>query len=178
MPVNCICYSFLLCLCSCKIILALLNGLVKAFFKKMYLQKHFVSCIIEAESEVIWLTIGEKIRLVRKSQPEKMTQTEFGAKLGATRKMITSYELGYVEPPEPILRGICNVYKVNYLWLTGEDEAGGMLAETETVDMRFLEVMSGENEFAQDVMRRFLALDDKDWEDLQRVIEKLKRAGT
>ena len=50
-----------------------------------------------------------------------MTQTEFGAELGATRPMIASYESGKVVPDKSIRLLICQKFNVNEAWLeTGE----------------------------------------------------------
>ena len=50
-----------------------------------------------------------------------MNQTEFGAEIGATQKMVTTYETGAVLPDKPIRMLICQKFNVNETWLeTGE----------------------------------------------------------
>lgn len=61
----------------------------------------------------------DRIRLVRSQQ--SMTQTEFGNQLGASRAMITAYELGKVVPDKTMRMLICQRFNVNPTWLeTGE----------------------------------------------------------
>ena len=61
----------------------------------------------------------DRIRLIRNQQ--NMTQTEFGAQLGASRAMITAYELGKVIPDKPMRMLICQRFNVSETWLeTGE----------------------------------------------------------
>jgi transcriptional regulator with XRE-family HTH domain len=50
-----------------------------------------------------------------------MNQTEFGAAIGATQKMITTYETGVVLPDKTTRMLICQKFNVNETWLeTGE----------------------------------------------------------
>lgn len=47
----------------------------------------------------------------------KLTQTEFGEKLGVTRSVVKNWEYGAVEPTEMAIRHICNTFQVNEEWL-------------------------------------------------------------
>lgn len=68
--------------------------------------------------EVI-ITMKDRIRQIRKDM--NMNQTEFGAEIGATQKMVTTYETGAVIPDKPIRLLICEKFNVNPVWLeTGE----------------------------------------------------------
>ena len=61
----------------------------------------------------------DRIRRIRKDL--NMNQTEFGAEIGATQKMVTTYETGVVLPDKPIRMLICQKFNVNETWLeTGE----------------------------------------------------------
>ena len=63
--------------------------------------------------------MNERIKLIRKNL--KMNQTEFGAEIGATQKMVTTYETGAVIPDKSIRLLICQKFNVNEAWLeTGE----------------------------------------------------------
>jgi DNA-binding XRE family transcriptional regulator len=63
----------------------------------------------------------ERIKQIRKNL--KMNQTEFGAAIGATQKMVTTYETGTVVPDKPIRLLICSKFNVNEAWLeTGEGD--------------------------------------------------------
>lgn len=68
-------------------------------------------------------TIGDRIRKIRRSLPEKTTQEKFGEMIGVKVDVITSYELNKSNPPEPTLRLICKVFGVKYDWLkTGDGD--------------------------------------------------------
>lgn len=61
----------------------------------------------------------DRIKLLRKNL--KMNQTEFGSAIGATQKMITTYETGAVVPDKTMRMLICEKYNVSETWLeTGE----------------------------------------------------------
>ena len=58
----------------------------------------------------------------------KMTQMQFGSKLGVKGNTITSYETGTRVPSDSIIMSICREFGINRAWLkSGEGE---MLAET------------------------------------------------
>ena len=68
-------------------------------------------------------TLGERIRMVRKAQSPKMSQTVFAESLGATQKMQTTYESDTVPPDKTYQKLLCLIYHINPLWLeTGEGE--------------------------------------------------------
>ena len=61
----------------------------------------------------------DRIRMIRKDL--NMNQTEFGSEIGATQKMVTTYETGAVLPDKSIRMLICEKFNVNPEWLeTGE----------------------------------------------------------
>ena len=61
----------------------------------------------------------DRIRQIRKDL--NLNQTEFGAEIGATQKMVTTYETGAVIPDKSIRMLICQKFNVDEHWLeTGE----------------------------------------------------------
>lgn len=65
--------------------------------------------------------MSDRIIAIRKAL--KLSQKEFGKKLGVSRDVIGNIEYGRVQPKELLLQHICELYKVNEHWLkTGEGE--------------------------------------------------------
>lgn len=65
--------------------------------------------------------MSNRIKAVRESL--RLSQREFGEKLGVSRDVISNIEYGRVQPKELLLRHICQLYGVNQHWLeTGEGE--------------------------------------------------------
>ncbi len=57
----------------------------------------------------------ERIKAIRTAL--KLSQREFGERLGVSRDVISNLEYGRVEPKELLLRHICELYGVNEEWL-------------------------------------------------------------
>lgn len=69
------------------------------------------------------MTLGERIRMIRKGIKPKMSQTEFASTLGMSRPAYSMYEIDKVIPPPATKKLICEKYNVNERWLeTGEGE--------------------------------------------------------
>lgn len=65
--------------------------------------------------------MSNRIKAVREAL--KLSQREFGEKLGVSRDVISNIEYDRVRPKELLLRHICQLYSVNEEWLkTGEGE--------------------------------------------------------
>lgn len=63
----------------------------------------------------------QRIKAIRKAQ--KLTQTEFGRRLGVRGNTVTNYETGLRMPSEAVIRSICREFNVSERWLrTGEGE--------------------------------------------------------
>lgn len=72
--------------------------------------------------------IADRVKYVRKEL--KLSQTEFGARVGVSRDVIKNIECYLVPPKELLLKQICKEYHVDYIWLTtGEGEM--FLSDTE-----------------------------------------------
>lgn len=61
------------------------------------------------------MTINERIKELRSVL--NMTQSDFGNALGLTKSRISAYEKDE-GIPDRALKSICNVYNVDYFWLT------------------------------------------------------------
>lgn len=79
--------------------------------------------------EVSAVSISERIRLIRESQPSgKLSRREFAERLGVSPGVIQNAEEAELrlkdgKIAESLLRNICSTYHVNYIWLTtGEGE--------------------------------------------------------
>lgn len=65
--------------------------------------------------------LSNRIKAIREAL--KLSQREFGEKLGVSRDVISNIEYNRVPPKELLLRHICELYNVNQRWLeTGEGE--------------------------------------------------------
>lgn len=65
--------------------------------------------------------MSNRIKAIREAL--KLSQREFGEKLGVSRDVISNLEYGRVQPKELFLQHVCQQYGVNRYWLeTGQGE--------------------------------------------------------
>ena len=98
--------------------------------------------------------LGERIKILRLE--ERLTQEEFGKRIGSARNTIANYEMGKREPGNAVITLICKEFGVNEIWLrTGEGGNENIYTKINDDD-RFsinLGLMSTtENEFAQNML--------------------------
>lgn len=114
--------------------------------------------------------MNERIKKLRKQLG--LTQTAFGAKIGIRGNTVTNYETGLRTPSEAVVKSICREFGVEYIWLT--EGVGEMFSESDDALLDLIDqIMSGESEFAKNVFRGFAKFDTRDWQDLERLIDKL-----
>ena len=121
------------------------------------------------------MEIGERIKEVRKHF--KLTQAEFGERIGVKGNTIATYEIGRNAPVDAIFSLLCREYGVNEIWLrSGEGDMFQAMNEDEELAAYIDEVMNDE----QASFRLSLALEMKNWtpEVWQMLEEICKRLAT
>ena len=122
--------------------------------------------------------MNNRIREVR--EHFKLTQTEFGERLGVSRDVIGNIEYNRLKNPkqkEPIIKLICSTFGVNEIWLrSGEGEMFQAMTEDEELDAYLGDVMHDETAS----FRRRLTIEMKNWmpEVWQMLEEICKRLAT
>lgn len=65
--------------------------------------------------------MNDRIKALRKEL--RLSQAEFGEKIGVSRSVIANIELNRVAPKELLINHICDIFNVNPEWLTdGKDD--------------------------------------------------------
>lgn len=118
------------------------------------------------------MNINERIAQLRKYL--NLSQEGFGEKLGVKKSAISKLENGSNNPTDAMIKHICVVYHVNYLWLT---EGQGEMLEEEDAEAMIERVMAGHSEFAISIMKAFTKLPDEEWYKLRDLIDKIKKEG-
>ena len=122
--------------------------------------------------------MNNRIREVR--EHFKLTQTEFGERLGVSRDVIGNIEYNRLKNPkqkEPIIKLICSTFGVNELWLrSGEGEMFQAMTEDEELADYLGDVMHDETASS----RLRLTMEMKNWtpEVWQMLEEICKRLAT
>lgn len=116
------------------------------------------------------MEIKDRLKELRKSL--NLSQDEFGNRLGVARNTIANYEIGLRTPREATIVSICREFGVSRIWLT--QGIGEMFEESDDTALDLIDqVMSGESDFAKTLFKTFAKFDRRDWEDLERIIDKL-----
>lgn len=112
--------------------------------------------------------MNERMKELRKAL--RLSQDEFGRKLGVTRGAITNIELNKTEPKPLFVRHICEVFDVSEDWLlTGEGEMFLPLDVDEEFDRICAEIQLSDDEFIKNFLRSYWALEENE----KAVIRKL-----
>lgn len=101
------------------------------------------------------------------------SQTEIGKMIGKTSQYVWKLlNNDDSKPSESVIRDVCRVFGISYLWLTEGIEP---MKESLDVDSmaRIDDIMTGENEFAKNLFREFAKLDDSEWQMLEKLIKNL-----
>lgn len=104
----------------------------------------------------------------------KMTQTQFGSKLGLKGNTITSYETGVRVPTDSVIVSICREFNVNREWLeTGEGE---MLVETTGRTLDRIRKRYGASDTFRAMLDVYAAMTDAQQDAFEEYINMLARA--
>lgn len=86
--------------------------------------------------------MNERIKQIRKAL--KMTQTDFGARLGLAQNSIANYEIGRRDPTDAVILSICREFGVDETWLrTGEGSMFRPTSRDEQITAFVSEALSG-----------------------------------
>lgn len=126
------------------------------------------------------MNISDRIKKIRTDHSPKLSQTEFGERLGVSKDVIANLEYDRVKPSDSMIRLICMTYKVNPVWLeTGEGEPYDTYSPDLAQEMR--DLLRGSSPFVVSVMTSLVQMPPEWWESFQDVLfaelEKQKKSG-
>lgn len=118
-----------------------------------------------------------KGRLKKLRKTLDLTQQEFADKLKVPRNTIGGYEVGKSNPSDAAVNNICNIFNVNEDWLrTGNGEMFIELTRDEQIENFVGDTLkSEEDSFKKKFISMLAALDESDWEVLQKMVELLQQ---
>ena len=117
----------------------------------------------------------DRIKEVRKSA--RMTQVEFGEKLGVKGNTVTNYETGLRTPTDAVIRSICREFNVNEEWLrTGEGEMFIQKSKEEQLGEMLAEITKADDEsFKKRLIVALANLDENGWDSLEKLIDSISK---
>lgn len=115
----------------------------------------------------------ERIKKLRKELG--LTQEEFSSKIDLSRNFIAQIESGKKVPSDRTIRDICRTFKVDYDWLVYGD--GDEMFADDNGDAQAIvdSVMTGDNEFAREILVKLSKLSEEHWQQLKEIFEELTK---
>ena len=119
------------------------------------------------------LKMKERIKKIRTHLG--LTQQKFADRLGLKRQTIAAYEIGNIEPSDSTLLLICKEFDINEEWLrTGKGTMKKALTKNQEIGAFANEVMNLPDEaFKKRFINALKKLNEKDWENLEEIANKL-----
>lgn len=116
----------------------------------------------------------ERLKKLRKTLD--LTQQEFADKIGSARNNIAGYETGRRNPSAAAISLICTKFNVNEEWLrTGNGEMFIELTRDEQIERFVGDALKSEDDsFKKKFISMLAALDESDWEVLQKMVELMQ----
>lgn len=121
--------------------------------------------------------LKDRIKKIRKEA--NLTQEKFAERLGLKRNTIATYETGKSEPMDNIIVSICREFGINENWLrTGEGNMKKPLTRNQEIFNFANDVMElNDEKFKKRFVEALARLDERDWEALETIIDKLTKEG-
>lgn len=117
----------------------------------------------------------DRIKRIRKEN--KMTQVEFGEKIGVKGNTITNYETGLRNPTDAVILSICREFNVNEEWLrTGNGEMFIPRGKEEELAEFFADLQrTGDESFRHRLVLALAKMSDSGWDELEALIDSMQK---
>lgn len=111
----------------------------------------------------------------------KLTQTEFGERIGVKGNTITGYETGLRSPSDAVINSICREFNVTEEWLrTGDGDMFVKQSRDVEISNFMGSIMKGDPTFKRRLISVLARLDESQWELLENMAlqlsEEMKKA--
>ena len=121
------------------------------------------------------MNTGERLKMLRKDKLG-LTLEKFGEKLHVGKSAISDIERGRNNLSDQMLYAICREFGVNETWLrTGEGKPFVEKSREAQILSYFEPLKDLNDEFKSRFAKALAALDEKDWEIIDELVDRLKR---
>lgn len=117
----------------------------------------------------------ERLKEIRKSNPDGKTQETFANYLGISKENIASYESGRRNPSDSFIKLVCEKCNVNEDWLrTGNGEMFMPETKDEQISKMLANVMKSEDgNFKKKLISALAQLDKDGWDKLEEFVDMI-----
>ena len=117
----------------------------------------------------------ERVKYLRK-ELLKLTQQDFSKELNISRYNMGNIDTGTIALTDRVISDICVKFNVNETWLrTGEGEIFVPLTRNQQITDFLGDLIKEEGTFKKRLIDALCKLDEKDWEDFERLVDKLTK---
>lgn len=117
----------------------------------------------------------DRIKKIRKDK--KLTQVEFGERIGVKGNTITNYETGLRNPTDAVILSICREFNVNENWLrTGLGDAYRKYTRNQEIQAFANDVMEElDSSFKKRFIQALSKLNEREWETIEKIVNELSK---
>lgn len=117
----------------------------------------------------------ERLKEIRKSNPNGKTQETFANYLEISKENISSYESGRRNPSDAFIKLVCEKCNVNEDWLrTGNGEMFVELSKDEQISAMLGEIQRlGDENFKYRLVSALCKLSESDWTALENLVDMI-----
>ena len=121
------------------------------------------------------LTIEDRILSLRENS--KLSQEEFGEKIGVTKSTISLIERKLRNPSDRLIRDICREFNINEEWLrTGKGDREVPLNRRQQIAQLTADLFKGEKDsFKERLLLALTKLDEDEWKVLEKIATDLTK---
>lgn len=116
------------------------------------------------------LFLNTRIKEVR--EKERLTQEEFGKRIGSARNTIANYETGNRNPSNAVITSICREFGINEEWLRYGKEPMKIIVP-KRLETYLGEISKGNDEFIKDLIEVYMELDQTSKDALKEIAKKM-----
>lgn len=119
----------------------------------------------------------ERLKEIRKSNPNGKTQETFANYLEISKENISSYESGRRNPSDAFIKLVCGKCNVNEDWLrTGNGEMFMSETKDEQISKMLADVMKSEDgNFKKKLISALAQLDKDGWDKLEEFVDMISK---
>lgn len=122
--------------------------------------------------------VGDRIKALREklgNDGKKMSQTEFGKRIGLSQNAIANVENGNNGASESAILNIVREFHVNETWLrTGEGEMFRPMTRTNEISAFIGKVLKADDDIKQRVIWALSQLSEDEWDVLEKMLNNAK----
>lgn len=114
--------------------------------------------------------MNTRIKEVRKK--EKLTQEEFGKRIGSARNTIANYETGNRKPSNAVITSICREFNINEDWLR---YGKGIMhkAVEDKLSSHLGRIAKGDDDFIKEIIEIYMELDQTSKDALKKISKEM-----